>query len=266
MRTDDWGQDGVDTDVPNVARMYDYYLGGLHNFPADREAAQRVVGAYPTLPAILKQNRSFLRRAVRYMVKAGIKQFLDLGSGLPTQGNVHEVAQSVDPEARIVYVDIDSTAVLHSRLMLVGNPYATVVQLDIRQPEHVLNHRDLRWQLDLDKPIGLLAVSVLQFIGDGDDPAGLMRTYGSVLAPGSHLAISHPSIDFEPEKSEKLMALYARSGNPIFFRTHAAIKALFGNFELVEPGLVVNAQWHPEFADEPLAEVYGGYFGVGRKP
>ena len=267
MRPDDWGQDGVDTDVPNVARMYDYYLGGLHNFPADREMAQRVVGAYPSLPAILKLNRAFLRRAVTYLAKAGIRQFIDLGSGLPTVGNVHEVAQSVDAEAHIVYVDIDPTAVLHGRLMLVGNPYATVLQVDFRQPELVLNHRDLRWQIDLDQPVAILAFSVLHFITDTDDPLGLMKTYGSVLAPGSYLAISHGSPDLEPEAAERVTQLYARSGNPMQFRTHEEITGLFANFELIEPGLVLPNDWYPELADGPLSDVgaISGYVGVARK-
>ncbi|HEX6682524.1 MAG TPA: SAM-dependent methyltransferase [Candidatus Limnocylindrales bacterium] len=265
MRADDWGQDGVDTDVPNVARMYDYYLGGLHNFPADREMAQRVVGAYPTLPAILRLNRAFLRRAVTYLANAGIRQFLDLGSGLPTIGNVHEVAQSVDPEAHVVYVDIDPTAVLHSRLMLVGNPYATVLQVDLRQPELVLNHRDLRWQIDLDQPVAILAISVLHFITDADDPYSLMKTYGSVLAPGSYLAISHATHDIEPEQSEKVMQLYARSGNPMQFRTHAEIASLFANFELVEPGLSLLDDWHPELSETDQPRLNIGYCGVARK-
>src|SRR5678815_3268890 len=132
VRADDWGQDGVDSDVPNVARLYDYYLGGLHNFPADREMAQRGLRAYPDLPAVLQHNRAFLRRSVRYMVRHGIRQFLDLGSGLPSVGNTHEIAQAEAPDAKVVYVDSDPTAVLHSRLMLVGNPGATVLQLDLR--------------------------------------------------------------------------------------------------------------------------------------
>jgi len=247
--------------------MYDYYLGGLHNFPADREMAQRVVGAHPTLPSILRLNRAFMRRAVRYLVTAGIRQFIDLGSGLPTVGNVHEVAQSIDPEARVVYVDIDPIAVLHSRLMLVGNPYATVLQMDLRQPELVLNHRDLRWQIDLDQPVAVLAVAVLHFIADADDPQELMKAYGTALAPGSCMVISHASQDLEPEAAEKVMQLYARSGNPMQFRTHAQITSLFSNFELIEPGLVLPNDWHPELSDEPLSDVGGisGYTGVGRK-
>jgi hypothetical protein len=245
--------------------MYDYYLGGLHNFPADREMAQRVVGAYPSLPAILKLNRAFLRRAVTYLARAGIRQFIDLGSGLPTGGNVHEIAQSVDPEAHVVYVDMDATAVLHSRLMLVGNPYATVLQMDLRQPELVLNHRDLRWQIDLDQPVAILAVSVLHFITDADDPQGLMKTYGSVLAPGSFIAISHASHDMEPEQSEKVMQLYARSGNPMKFRTHDEISALFGGFALVEPGLSILDDWHPELSEDPMPRLDIGYCGVARK-
>jgi len=245
--------------------MYDYYLGGLHNFPADREMAQRVVGAYPSLPAILKLNRAFLRRAVKYLAKAGIRQFVDLGSGLPTVGNVHEIAQSVDPEAHVVYVDIDPTAVLHSRLMLVGNPYATVLQMDLRQPELVLNHRDLRWQIDLDQPVAILAVSVLHFMTDADNPQGLMKTYGSVLAPGSCIAISHASHDMEPEQSEKVMQLYARSGNPMRFRTHDEIAGLFGGFPLVEPGLSILDDWHPELSEDSLPRLDIGYCGVARK-
>lgn len=264
----DWGQDGVDTDVPNAARMYDYYLGGLHNFPVDRETAQRVVGAYPVLPAVIRQNRAFLRRAVRYLAGTGITQFLDLGSGLPSVGNVHEVAQEQVPAAKVVYVDVDATAVLHSRLMLVGNPNATVLQLDLRQPDRVLHHRDLRWQIDLDKPVVLIAAMVLHFVGGQDDPAALMAAYGAQLAPGSHMVISHASPDVDPVERERVMNLYARSGSPLYWRDHDEIQALFGDFELVEPGLVLPNDWHPELADGPLPEVPGvsGYCGVARKP
>lgn len=268
MRAQDWGQDGVDTDVPNVARMYDYYLGGLHNFPADREMAQRVVGAYPTLPGALRLNRAFMRRAVRHLVRAGIRQFIDLGSGLPTVGNVHEIAQQEAPDARVVYVDIDATAVLHSRLMLVGNEGATVLQLDLRQPEQVLGHRDLRWQIDLEQPVAVLAVAVLHFLTDADEPYEIMSAYREAMAPGGYLVVSHASQDLEPEASERVMQLYARSGNPMRFRTHAEIRGFFGDFEFVEPGLVLPNDWHPELADAPLPDVgaVSGYCGVARKP
>jgi hypothetical protein len=268
VRADDWGQDGVDTDVPNVARMYDYYLGGLHNFPADREMAQRVVGAYPSLPAVLQQNRAFLRRAVRHLVRQGVRQFLDLGSGLPSVGNVHEIAQAAAPDAKVVYVDVDPTAVLHSRLMLVGNPNATVLQLDLRQPQHVLGHRDLRWQLDLSQPVAVLCIAVFHFIGDAEDPVGIMKAYGDALAPGSYIAISHASGDTLPEEAARIAQLYARTGNPMFFRSHAEVKALFGDFELVEPGLVLPNDWHPELSDAPLPEAgdVSGYVGVARRP
>jgi S-adenosyl methyltransferase len=268
VRSDDWGQEGVDSGVPNVARMYDYYLGGLHNFPADRDMAQRVVGAYPALPAVLQQNRAFLRRAVRYLVRQGIRQFLDLGSGLPSVGNVHEIAQAQAPDAKVVYVDIDPTAVLHSRLMLMGNPGATVLQLDLRQPHHVLGHRDLRWQIDLSQPVAVLCIAVFHFIGDADDPIGIMKVYGDALAPGSYMAISHASQDNDPEAAERVMQIYARSGSPMYFRSHAEVKAIFGEFELVEPGLVLPNDWHPELADGALPEAVNvsGYCGVARKP
>ncbi len=253
--------------MPNAARMYDYYLGGLHNFPADREMAQRVVSAYPVLPGVLQQNRAFLRRAVRYLVRQGIRQFIDLGSGLPTVGNVHEVAQSESPDARVVYVDIDPTAVLHSRLMLVGNPAATVLQLDLRQPDAVLEHRDLRWQIDLSKPVGLLAMAVLHFIGGDTDAHALMKDYRDRLAPGSYIALSHGSPDRDPEGAARVSALYARTGSPMYFRPHEEIRAFFGECEMVEPGLVLPNDWHPELADAPLPEVadVSGYVGVGRK-
>lgn len=268
VRADDWGQDGVDSDVPNVARMYDYYLGGLHNFPADREMAQRVVGAYPALPAVLQHNRAFLRRAVRYMVRQGIRQFLDLGSGLPTVGNVHEIAQAEAPDAKVVYVDVDPTAVLHSRLMLVGNPGATVLQLDLRQPQHVLGHRDLRWQIDLSQPVGILCIAVMHFIGDAEDPVGILKAYGDAVPSGSYLAISSASRDQDPEGAERVAQLYARTGNPMYFRTSDEIMAFFGDYELVEPGLVIPADWHPELSDGPLPEVanISGYVGLARKP
>lgn len=267
VRAEDWGQDGVDTDVPNVARMYDYYLGGLHNFPADREMAQRVVGAYPTLPDILRLNRAFLRRAVRYLVRAGIRQFLDLGSGLPTLGNVHEIAQEEAPDAHVVYVDIDATAALHSRLMLVGNDNATVLHLDMREPDQVLGHRDLRWQIDLEKPVAILSVAVLHFLTNADDPGKVMRAYRAAIPPGSYLVISHASQDLQPEGAERVMQLYARSGNPMQFRTHAEIASFFGDFKFVEPGLVLPNEWQPQLADAPLSDAGGvsGYCGVAQK-
>jgi hypothetical protein len=248
--------------------MYDYYLGGLHNFPADREMAQRVVSAYPTLPGILQQNRAFLRRVVRYMVRQGIRQFIDLGSGLPTVGNVHEIAQSEAVDAKVVYVDADPTAVLHSRLMLVGNPSATVLQLDLRNPDAVLDHRDLRWQIDLEKPVGLLAMAVLHFIGGDDDALALMKTYGQRLAPGSYIALSHGSGDRDPEGAARVQALYARTGSPMYFRPHGEIKTFFGDFQLVEPGLVLPNDWHPDLADAPLIDIadVSGYVGLARKP
>ncbi len=267
VRAEDWGQDGVDTDVPNAARMYDYYLGGLHNFPADREMAQRVLGAYPLLPTVLQQNRAFLRRSVRYMVRQGIRQFIDLGSGLPTVGNVHEIAQSEAPDSRVVYVDADPTAVLHSRLMLVGNPAATVLQLDVREPDRVLEHRDLRWQIDPEKPVGLLCMMLLHFIGGADDASAMMKEYRDRLAPGRYVGLSHASGDLDPEAAEKVMALYARTGSPMYFRPHAEVQAFFGDFEIIEPGVVLANDWHPELEDIPLTKGdISGYVGVGRKP
>jgi hypothetical protein len=267
VETWDWAADGLAEDKPNVARMYDYFLGGEHNFPADREMADKAIAIYPGLTEVAKINRAFLRRAVRYLCVKGIRQFIDIGSGLPTLGNVHEVAQEVAPDAKVVYCDIDQTAVTYCRMMLIGNPDATVVHGDVRHVEQILAHRDLRHLIDLGQPVAVLVLGLLHFFVDDDHPETFIARIFDTVAPGSYLAISHASSDLRPEDGERITKLYERSGNPIRFRTHAEIAKLFGGFTLVEPGLVEIPDWRPSADVGVIPEaVVSGYAGVGHRP
>jgi SAM-dependent methyltransferase len=267
MARPEWAPEGIDIDHPSAARMYDYLLGGNHNFAVDRKAVERALAVMPDLAVHTQANRAFLYRAVRSMLDAGVRQFLDIGSGVPTVGNVHEVAQRVDPEARVVYVDIDPVAVTHSRSILAGNPYATVVQEDLRRPEEILRNPAVRELLDLDQPVGLLLVAILHAVPDGDDPHGLVERLSSQLVPGSYLAISHGTADGLRELVETLAKQAADNRYPLSLRDRAGVLRFFTGFELVDPGLVWLSLWRPDDPDDiPVQpERSGNYAGVGRK-
>ena len=260
-----WVPGTVDTSKPSMARMYDYALGGSHNFAVDREAAERVLQANPDGRLGMYANRAFLRRSVRYLVAAGITQFLDIGSGIPTVGNVHEVAQHANPDCRVIYVDIDPVAVIHSQQILAGNDRATAIQADVRQPDRILDHPDLRALLDLDQPVALLMLCVLHFIPDDQDPAGLVGRYRDRLASGSYLAISHVTGDDDSENHANAMNVYSRVMTQVNLRTSSQVTALFAGFDLVEPGLVFVSHWRPDPGDDTTTALYY-YSGVGRKP
>jgi SAM-dependent methyltransferase len=261
-----WAPEGIDIDTPSASRLYDYYLGGCHNFAADRVLAERVLAVMPEGPVLAQTNRAFLRRAVRYCVTAGIRQFLDIGSGIPTLGNVHEVAQRAVPDARVVYVDVDPVAVAHSRALLADNEQATAIQEDLRNPEQIVNHPETRRLLDLDRPVALLLVAVLHFIQDRDDPARLLRTLRQSLAPGSVLVLSHGTHEGRPEDAAKLAELYKSTANPLRMRDRSAVLELFDGFELIDPGLVWAPLWRPDSPDAGDApERSGVYVGVGHQ-
>ena len=262
----EWAPGEVDLDRPSAARVYDYYLGGSHNVAADRELARQAIAKWPELPRIMQANRAFLRRAVRYCVDQGVRQFLDIGSGIPTVGNVHEVAQQAAPESKVVYVDIDSVAVAHSRAILAGNPRTAVVQADLRTPDRVLGDPDVRALLDLDQPVAVLLVALLHFVADADDPAALVARLTEGLAPGSFLVISHASTEGQPERAAEHQELYRRTPTPITLRSRDKVTALFGRAELVEPGLVFLPQWRPESPEdvEDHPERFAGLAGVAR--
>jgi SAM-dependent methyltransferase len=267
MQRPDWAPDTIDIERPSVARMYDYYLGGSHNFAADRAAARAMVEAVPEAPLMAQANRAFLRRAVQFLADSGIRQFLDLGSGIPTVGNVHEIAQRADPACRVVYVDIDPVAVAHSREILAGNERATVIQEDLRRPDAILSHPEVTRLLDFSQPVAVLIVAVLHFIPPADRPEKILRTLRAALAPGSHLVLSQASDDGRSGTGERAEAerVYRRTDNQLWIRSRAELVTLFDGFDLVDPGVVWVPQWRPESpeqAEDAERSVFVG--GVGR--
>jgi hypothetical protein len=245
-----WAPAELDLDRPNAARMYDYYLGGSHNFSVDRQVAVQAVEAWPDMPRVMQANRAFLRRAVRFLVSQGIRQFLDIGSGIPTVGNVHEVAHAADPDVRVVYVDTDPIAVAHSRAILAGDERTAVVEADGRKPETLLADPGVRGLLDLDQPVGLLMVALLHFVPDDDDPAGVVARYRSALAPGSYLALTHASADGRPDYALQVRELYRRTPTPLRLRNRAEFEALLAGWDPVEPGVVFVPAWRPEYPED----------------
>ena len=245
-----WAPDEIDIERPSVARMYDYFLGGSHNFAADRELAEQALKVFPDAPYVVRANRAFLRRAVNLLCSLGIDQFLDLGSGIPTVGNVHEVAHAANPAARIVYVDSDPVAAAHSTALLDGHPLVRVLHADLREPQAVLGDAVVTSHLDLSRPVAVLLVSVLPFIPDADDPAAIVAAYREATAPGSYLAISHGTNDYQPEAVGQVEGVYTRTTQPGVFRSRAEILALLPGYELLPPGLVDAIRWRPDLEEE----------------
>jgi hypothetical protein len=249
MSRPDWAPAGVDLERPNVARMYDYYLGGSHNFRVDREVADQAVAAYPDLPRTAAANRAFLHRAVRYCLGAGVRQFLDLGSGIPTVGNVHEVAQRIDSSARVVYVDTDPIAIAHARALLAGDDRSTAIRKDAREPEAIIDDPEVRRVLDFTEPVAVLLVAVLHFVSDEDKPAELVARLTEQVVPGSHVVISHGMTAGgvgEANQDGPVLTLYRRTPTPLCPRPRLAIEAMFAGLELVDPGLVLAPHWRPD--------------------
>jgi hypothetical protein len=264
-----WVYPGVDFERANVARVYDALLGGTHNFAVDQEVVSTLSEILPAVRDGARANRAFLGRAVRFLAGAGIRQFLDIGSGVPTEGNVHEVARVAAPESRVVYVDADPVAIAHSELILAREERATVVEADLREPEAILGHPEVGRLIDFEQPVGLLLVAVLHFIREEEKPGDLVRRLTRDLVPGSYLAISHTTFDEQTASAvETVRRLYTRAAAPALPRGHAAIHAFFDGFELVEPGVVFNPRWRPDgpapFTHQP--ERSWMYAGVGRKP
>ncbi|MGW3264321.1 SAM-dependent methyltransferase [Streptomyces sp. NPDC001056] len=263
-----WAPRSIDISVPSVSRIYDYYLGGSHNFEVDREAARKAMDFIPGLPKTMQANRAFLRRAVRFAAQEGITQFLDIGSGIPTYGNVHEVAQSAAPGAHVVYVDHDPVAVAHSQAVLAGNDAAAVAAADLRNPRDILESPEVRRLIDLNRPVALLLVAILHFVEDADDPCGAVAELRDALAPGSLLILSHASYEGIPvsaERAEGAVDVYRDIRNPLIMRSRDEIARFFEGYDMVEPGLVPLPLWRPESAPEdedPFA--FAGYAGVGR--
>ncbi|MGH3771697.1 MAG: SAM-dependent methyltransferase [Pseudonocardiaceae bacterium] len=262
-----WASEDLDIEHPSPARVYDYYLGGSHNFVVDRRMARQAIDQWPELPRIMHANRAFLRRSVRYLVRQGITQFLDIGSGIPTEGNVHEVAQAVSPQSRVVYVDIDPVAVAHSRAMLSGNSLADTIQADMRDVKAIFDDPRARNLLDLGQPIGVLMVAMLHFVSDEADPADIVARYREMIVPGSYLVVSHATPEGRPDQAGPYAELYRRAGAPLTMRSRAEVQALFDGFDLVDPGVVFLPLWRPDSPsdvdDHP--EEFSGFAAVGRR-
>ncbi|TCO53551.1 SAM-dependent methyltransferase [Actinocrispum wychmicini] len=261
----EWVPTGVDEEVPSAARVYDYLLGGGHNFSADRGLAENLLKVLPARD-MARLNRQYLDRVVRYLISQGITQFLDLGSGIPTVGNVHEVAQKINPAARVVYVDNEAVAVAHSELLLRDNQNAAAIMADMRAPVTIFNNPEVRRLLDFSQPLGLLMVGVVQFVPDDDDPWRMAEEYRNKLASGSYLALSAFTFDNAPEGMQAAIEVFKNSRDPIYPRTHADLLRMFGDFDLVDPGLVYTPEWRPDRPVSPSdASRSNLYAGVGVK-
>jgi SAM-dependent methyltransferase len=250
--------------VPNDARMFDYALGGKDNYFVDREASETERDALPTSLAAVHENRKFVRRAVRHLLAAGIRQFLDIGCGLPGRGNVHDLAHAVDPSATVVYVDNDPVIVNHYQALLSSSGVATALLADVRRPCDVLAAPATTKLIDFDRPVGVVMTALLHYLGDEEDPASLVKAFVSAVPPGSHLVLSHYHPDALSAEDQAIAAELATTfGITMIGRSAEAIEALFGDLELIEPGLVQPPLWHP---DRPHREPTGWLLaGVGRK-
>jgi hypothetical protein len=263
----EWAPPEVDITVPSAARVWDFFLDGAHNFAVDRQVAANAIRFKPDLPDLARAVRVFLRHSVSLMARAGIDQFIDIGAGLPTVGNVHEVAATINPQARVVYIDRDPVAVAHGRAILAGNDQVTVMDGDLRDPAGFLNAAQLSQLIDFDRPVGLLLCAVLHFVADDADPAGCVATLADRLAPGSYLAIQHATHDAQPPDTIQMLQYWnSQSPEPMTWRTHADIAAFLNGFTLVEPGLVELTRWLPNQPAETDPARLASYAGIGRKP
>jgi hypothetical protein len=259
-----WAPESIDLDRPNAARIYDYLLGGAANFEQDRVFAEKLLEVMPLARSAARLNRAFLRRAVRYCADSGIRQFVDVGSGIPTAGNVHEIAQAADPSARVLYVDNEPVAVTHSELLLKDNPNTDAVLGDLTDPGPVLASP----LIDFSQPVAVLMVAVLHFIPDSAAPHDAVARYVSAMAPGSLLVLSHGVENPSLEGRDEVDRLYQESSNPGVRRTPDDITRFFEGLDFVEPGLVWTPEWRPEspadVGEHPEASLI--FAGVGRKP
>ena len=260
------------TDIPHPARMYDFYLGGKDNFPADRAAAAQVVQLLPSAPAGSRANRRFLGRAVRWASERGVRQFLDIGTGIPTSNNTHEVAQRAEPRSRVVYVDNDPIVLAHARALLTSSPEGRTayVDADFRHPKTVLESPAVRDLIDFDQPVALLTVALLHFFPDSEKPWEFLEEYKAALPSGSVLILSHGTGEtMDPEVSEAVMRTYQAAGLNIVSRTKAEVARFFDGWGLVDPGIVSVHEWRGDGHEEDLALTpaeAAGYGAVGLKP
>jgi len=270
MEDPDWLPPEINTGTAHPARVYDYWLGGKDNFAADRELGDAIIAALPSTRLGARANRAFLGRAVRYLAgEAGVRQFLDIGTGIPTAGNTHEVAQAVAPTSRVVYVDNDPIVLAHARALMTSDPAGATefIQADLRDPDKILADPALKRTLDLGQPVALMLIAILHFLTDEENPQGIVSTLVDALPSGSYLTLSHLTADFiDPEQAASASAAGQQSGVTYVPRTRAEVAAFFTGLELVDPGVVPVLAWRPDDGapDDPRA--VSGYGAMGRKP
>jgi hypothetical protein len=267
------GRPELHTDRPHPARVYDFLLGGKDNFAADREAARKGLQANPDSRIPPRENRLFLRRAVRFLAEQGIDQFLDIGTGIPSAPNVHHVAQQINPRARIVYVDNDPIVLAHARALLTSHPDGRTdyIDADLRDVDTILGSAELADTIDRNRPVALLLFAIAHFVGDEDDPWNIVARLLSALPSGSYLALSHLTGDFRPEAWAQVAQVYRQQGVTMQVRSRAAIERFFTGLDLVDPGLCVLPDWRPELGDRtgepvPSDDQVSVYGAVARKP
>ncbi|MEU6237286.1 SAM-dependent methyltransferase [Kitasatospora sp. NPDC047058] len=265
----EWERFGVDTSAPHSARVYDYWLGGKTNFPPDRAMGRAIEEAVPSVKAMAKENRAFQGRAVRHLAEQqGIRQFLDLGTGIPTSPNTHEIAEAASPGTRVVYVDNDPIVLAHARALMVSTPASrtTYIHQDLGKPDELLADPALTSTLDLGRPVGLLMIAVLMLVADEADPWGKVAALRDALPSGSCLALTHPTQDFDPESVAKVAEAARAGGMTLVPRTRDEVARFFDGWELIEPGVAPVMAWRPD--GEPPADPHAAYYwgGVARKP
>jgi hypothetical protein len=262
----------VDVSVPNVARIDDYLLGGKDNFAADRQAAQQLLAILPDIGGVVRDNRAFIGRVVRFLVvEAGIRQFLDLGAGLPTQNCVHEMAQAIVPDTRVVYVDNDPVVRSHGQALLGSRARVGFILGDLRRPAEILQHPEVLARLDLSQPVGVLCISALHFVADEENPHQIIAGYRDAIAPGSYLAITHGITAATPEDDpdgavEGVTNVFEKASAQMHVRPVKEIERFFDGFEILEPGVVWMANWRPDPGVKPAGRQNSLFGGVGRKP
>ncbi|HEU5353878.1 MAG TPA: SAM-dependent methyltransferase [Actinocrinis sp.] len=265
-----WAPGEVDIETPSAARMYDYYLGGSHNFAADRELAAQAMAVWPDARHFATANRAFLRRVVTLLAGLGIDQFLDLGSGIPTVGNVHEVAHAANSNAHTLYVDCDPVAYAHGSALLADVPHARFLHADLRYPKAVLASAQQSGLLDFSRPVAVLLFLALPFVPDEDDPAGIVAAYREATVPGSYIALTHGTGDYRPQAISQVRDVYEHASHSMTLRSKARIAELLIGYELLEPGVTDTISWRPDPAapPDPLdgdVARYAMYAAVGRR-
>ncbi len=263
MTTDHSQPPRIDTSRAHPARVYDWLLGGKDNYPVDEAVGEKLPAE---AAAGARQNRAFMNRAVAHLAARGVDQFLDIGTGIPTEPNLHQIVQRTVPRARVVYADNDPIVLRHAQALLVSSPEGATdyIQADVREPEAIIRHA--REVLDFDRPVALSLIALMHFIPDEQDPHGIVRGLVETLPSGSHLILSHASIDIFPELAEQVLAQYAKGGIRLGFRTRAEVARFFDGLELLPPGLVTATEWHGEGQEPPEPEESGIYAAVARIP